>query len=1010
MPKYDEGDDSSFAGKLKAFYYKLEDKYYALLDSLHEKGIDLYKYFVEPIENRGVPSFPVAIALALVILGGVLFGASIIAMPTGTVNISLSTASGSVDGIPVTLVLDGNDFATKSTTDGIVTFSGVPLNQRAQLRVNHPSFQPVLQDIALESAAVSIEIMLASKAPETQDFLVSVLNRATGAPVRGAVISFESLSTGFAGSVTTQPDGTAVIALDPSDSIISLSINAESFETTQRSVLVNDGQLTIQLIPTSGGLNEGGDQATRGTVVVNVKDNLGNFLSANVQIFADDSSEPLASDNVESGIARFENVAPVGTSVYAVVNPSNQAYLSTQSTSQEILAGTEDTEFTVQVENATSANSQVVSISVVSDANVPIQDASVSLFSTSTNQLITKGTTGDSGGSVSFTLSSSIPLENTYVAVNAENYLPLITVISSTDSIIELMPLAAGNNVEFDAEVLDAENQPASGATIELRDATGRLFGINQVAGPDGKVTFAGVQADVSLRLFALLDGATGQSDVFQVAFAENGQRTILFDLERPVGSILVTALNLIDARPVSGALVTAFADSLAGSAVANCTTDVAGTCTLENAWANRELLFVTSASGFESSTSSAQFVSPGQTKHVDVYILNSQFKAQTVINLVSLLDDKGNEVIDFPTIEKGRVYTARFAASFANASQSQGVFVRVGDDATASSDAIVIKSFDYSPSALGTPLAVHSTTYSPGGDCSIDLLNNDVNNNGKKWVEVNYNGVSGVVELSLRVFVKPTADASSDKLSFHYRAFAVQNGKYSRNPYDDELGLDRKTQGKDECYADTIDKEFSLIEGSNVCNSQGTACISVSFNSPEQPNAVGSPFIATINRPFNLNFEIRNFGSIEGSSAYAKIISPSGLVKFLQYSGQGTSSIDDSKTSVRTLFAEARDMYNGSVSSQGVIPNDYSSFKVEFGDARGVIASNARSFAVVQGTGALTLAQLTPSEFEVGKSKDLRLTVKTSAGQPISDATIAFQEENGSPFDGDVPGQIAGD
>ncbi len=980
-----------------------------MLDSLHEKGVDLYKYFAEPIESHGIPSFPVAIALMFIILGGILFGVSILATPTGTVNVSLSTASGVVDGIPVTLVLDGSDFATKSTLNGTVSFDGVPLNRRGQVRVNHPSFQPVLRDISFETGgATSVEIMLASKAPETRDFLVNVLDQSTGAPVRGASISFQSLSTGLSGTATTQPAGTAVIKLDPSDSIISLSINAENFETTQRSVLVNDTRLTIQLIPATGSLGNGGDQATRGTVVVNVKDNLGNFVSANVQLFANGSSEPLASDNVESGVARFENVAPVGTSVYALVNPSNEAYLSQRTTGQEITAG-EDLELTVQVENATSSNSQVVSIKVVSDANAAIAGANVALFSTSTNQLITKGTT-DNSGTVSFTLSSSISLDNSYAAVNAPSYLPLISSISSRDSTLQLMPLAAGNNVEFDAEVLDADNQPASGATIELRDASGRLYGISQTAGPDGKATFAGIPVDASLRLFALLDGAAGQSDVFQVAFSQNGQRTVSFNLQRPVGTMLVTALNLIDAKPVAGALVVAFADSLAGSAVANCTTAADGTCNLENAWANKQLLLVTSANGFEPSTSASQSVSPGQTKHVYVYILDSQFKAQTVVNLVSLLDDKGNEVIGFPTIEKGRVYTARFAASFANGSQSQGVFVRVGDAATTTSDATVIKSFSYSPSTLGTPLAVHSTTYSPGADCSTDSLNNDVNNEGKKWVEVNYNGVSGVVELTLRVFVKPTADASSDKLNFHYRAFAVQNGKYSRNPYDNELGLERKNQGKDECYADTIDKSFSLIEGSSVCNSQGTACISVSFNSPEQPQSVGSPFIATINRPFNLNFEIRNFGPIEGSSSYAKVISPSGLVKFLQYSGQGTSSIDDTHTSVRTLFAEAADVYNGSISSQGVIPSDFANFKVEFGDSRGIIATNSRAFAVVQGTGALTLTQLTPNQFEVGKSKDLRLTVKTSAGQPITDATIAFQEENGAAFDGDVPAQVAGD
>ncbi|MFH0713984.1 MAG: hypothetical protein V1722_05195, partial [Candidatus Micrarchaeota archaeon] len=1008
MQKVVEEGDSSLFGRLKSFYYKLEDKYYAALDSLHEKGIDLYNYFVEPIESKGIPSFPVAIALVFIILGASIYGFSGLLAPTGSVSISLSTASGLVESVPVTLVLDGSDFATKTTTNGKVTFEGVPLNRRAQVKINHPSYSPLLKDISLTGSENSIEITLSSRQEETRDFAISVIDSLTGAPVRDASISFQSLSTGLSGSAITQPDGVAVIKLAASDSILSLSIDAENFETTQRSVLTTDPQLTVRLTPTGSDFNNGGNQPVKGNVIVNVKDSLGNFVSANVQLFQETSSSPIASDNVESGVARFEEAAEVGASVYALVTPTSSGYLSKQSTVQEVLDG-EDLEFTVQVENATSSNSQVVSIKVISDAGAAISNANVFLFSSSSNQQIVKKLT-DENGELSFTLASSISLENAYVAVNAENYLPLITTISSSDATLELMPLAAGNNVEFDAEVLTADSEPASSADVELRDSSGRLYGISEVTGPDGKASFAKIPADVPLRLFANLEGATGQSDVFQVAFAESGTRTVSFTLERPVGTIVVNAIDLVTTEPIANALVTAFAGSVAGVAVANCTTDVTGVCSLENAWAQQQLVLVTSASGFEPSTSASQFVSPGQTKHIKVYALSDQFKQQTIVNLVSLLDDKGNEVIAFPTIEKGRIYTARFAASFANGSQSQGLFVRVGEDSTTASDPIIIKDFEFTPSLLGNPISVHSTTYSPGADCSTDLLNNDVNNEGKKWVQVNYNGVTGVVELTLRVFVKPTADASRDKLTMHYRAFAVQNNKYSRSPYDNEFGLERKSQTRDECYATTLDKEFALVEGSSVCNEQGTACVSISFNSTEQPNAVGSPFIATVNKPFNLNFEIRSFGSIEGSSAYAKIISPNGLVKLSDYSGQGTSSVDETGTAVRTLFAEAQGVYTGFVIAKGVVPNDYSSFKVEFGDSRGVIVTNSRTFAVVQGTGALSITQLTPKEFEVGKSKDLHLTVKTSSGQAITDATITFEEENGSPFDGDVPSQIAGD
>ncbi len=1007
MADFDEEGDPSFFGRLKAFYYKFEDRYYALLDGLHEKGVDLYKYFVEPIESKGIPSFPVACALMLLLLGGIIYGASIITAPTtGTLTVRVSGAN--LDNIPVTLVIDDSDFDTKQTSNGTVLFEGVPLNKNAKIRINETGFAPILREISFTGAATTISIRLSSLTTQSQDFLVTVLDASSGNPVRGALISFESLSTGTAGTVTTQPDGTGVVSLDSLDIILALNIEANGFESTQQSVQASEGRTTVQLVPATGNGDEGGDNPVRGNVVVLVTDNEGNPVSATVELMRENVSVPIAVDNVESGVARFESVAPVGTSVYAVVNPTDEEFVQAQTTASEITTE-EDLQFSVQVERASASSSQVITVTVQSTSGASLSQANVFIFSTHTNHRIA-GETSDENGRASFTLSSNLALEDMYVSVNAEGFLPLISSISSRATVLELTPLAAGNNVEFNAEVTDADNQPASGALVELVDGTGRLFGIYQQAGPTGSATFASVPVDVSLRVFASLDAATGQSDVFSVSFEESGEKSVSVQLSRPVGALLITAKSLIDSSPIEGAFVTAYVDSQVGFAVSNCTTASDGTCLLNNAWANRDIYLVAEGNDLEPYTSARQFISPSQTKQLSIFLLPRSFKDQTVINLVSLLDDKGREIINAPAIEKGRIYTARFAASFANGSTRQGVFLRVGEEPTTVSDPIVIKHFDYTPSAIGSPLAIHSTTNSPGSDCAVDMLNNDVNNEGKKWVEINYRGVSGVVELTARIFVKPTADPVNDKLTLHYRAFAVQNGLYARHPFDDELKLERRNQGKDECYAATIDTEFSLVEGSNVCNEEGTACIAVSFSSPQQPQPVGSPFIATINQPFNLNYEVRSFGNVEGTSAYARAVSPTGIVKFSEYSGQGTVSFDNRKTSARVLLGEASELYTGSVLGSGVMPSDYVPFTVEFGDSRGVIASHSRAFAVVQGTGALSITQLNPTEFEVGKTKDLKLTVKTSRGEPITDATISFEEENGAAFDGDVPSQIAGD
>ncbi len=1005
MVDYDEEEDSSFLAKAKSFYYKLEDKYYAVLDSLHEKGIDLYKYFAEPIESKGVPSFPVAIALLLVLVGAVVYGASMLAATnTGTVTIHVTGANGDST---VSLLIDSNVFATKQTANNTVFFENVPLNHPAAIRVNATGFPLYERSISLTGGANSFDVRLGSSAPPLLlDFLVTAVDATTHAPIRDATINYQSMSTGVSGTVVTQPDGTAVLKLDSLDTILLLNIQADNFDPTQRTLNAKDGRLTVQLIPQTASANE--SEPTRGNVIVRVTDSTGQPVSVNVELFAENSTAPLGADNSESGVVSFPQVARIGTFVYAIVKSPTDGFVVQQTPVREITAD-EDLEFSVQVVPATAATSQLVSITVKGDDRNPISSANVLLFSTLSNQLIATDKT-DENGRTQFTLSTTIALADTYVAVNAEGFLPLISAISAGETSLTLLPLAAGNNVEFDAEVVTADLQPASGAKVELADGSGRFYGVQKLTGPSGTATFTGIPADTLLRLFASLDSSTGQSDVFQVPFAESGNRKVSFALSRSVGAMLLHVQDLIDLTPVSGVLVTAYADSPNGYSVANCTSVSDGTCFLNGVWANRDIYLIAEATGYEAFQSAKYSVAPGQTKQANVPMLSYAFSNQTTVNLISLTDDKGKEIINAPAIEKGRIYTARIVASFANSSSRQGVYLRVGDQATIVSDPIVIKKFSYSPSTLAEPVAMHSTTYSPGSDCSSDLLNNDVNNEGKKWAEVDYNSVSGVVELTARVFVKPTADPTRDKLSLHYRAFAVQNGKFSRAPEDGELKLERRTPSKDECYATTIDKQFTLVEGSNVCNDDGSACATVSFSSPLNPIPVGSPFIATVNQPFSLNFEIRSFGAVEGSSAYVKVSTRGGLVKFTDFIGSGTSSVGEDGKSIRVLFGEAKDLYTGTVDLVGQIPVDNVPFDVEFGDSRGAIITHSRAFAVVQGTGALAITQITPSEFEVGKNKDLKLTVKTSTGLPVTDATIAFEEEQGSPFDGDVPAQIAGD
>src|SRR3989338_8946543 len=64
------GKGSAATNPLSKAYYAVEDKYYDLMDWLQAKGAKVYEWFVEPIEKRGIPSFPIAVFLILAIAIG----------------------------------------------------------------------------------------------------------------------------------------------------------------------------------------------------------------------------------------------------------------------------------------------------------------------------------------------------------------------------------------------------------------------------------------------------------------------------------------------------------------------------------------------------------------------------------------------------------------------------------------------------------------------------------------------------------------------------------------------------------------------------------------------------------------------------------------------------------------------------------------------------------------------------------------------------------------------------
>src|SRR3989344_3635080 len=158
------GDKSS--GEGKTFFESIESSYYSFCDSLQEKGIKIYDWFVNPLEDHGIPSFPAFVIILLLLLlgaGWLAFGG----IPTQAqasfeLSVSVSTEKGGVEGAAVSLFKDGSFVSKEKTKGGIVLFEGLAQGEYS-IEVQKEGFQNSTQKVLVPDQKY-LEITLKSRA------------------------------------------------------------------------------------------------------------------------------------------------------------------------------------------------------------------------------------------------------------------------------------------------------------------------------------------------------------------------------------------------------------------------------------------------------------------------------------------------------------------------------------------------------------------------------------------------------------------------------------------------------------------------------------------------------------------------------------------------------------------------------------------------------------------------------------------------------------------------------
>jgi len=234
-------------------YFAIEDKYYGLMDFLEDNlRIPVYKYFVEPIESRGVPSFPIFIILLLAVFGGLFY----LLQPTSfslTVSVTSAETGAAIDDAQVLLIDASGETKTQLTFGGDAVFSGLSQSRLPfTIKVSKQGFLDGGTNVSQLVALVEVKLRPAKTVQPTVMPSVTPPPRRTGVinvrifddagqPLSAeAQVVFYDVSTSIPIDQATSSGGLASSKPLAFGSRVQVSISATGFEPYNSQIILVD--------------------------------------------------------------------------------------------------------------------------------------------------------------------------------------------------------------------------------------------------------------------------------------------------------------------------------------------------------------------------------------------------------------------------------------------------------------------------------------------------------------------------------------------------------------------------------------------------------------------------------------------------------------------------------------------------------------------------------------------------------------------------------------------------
>lgn len=811
---------------LKDNYYKAEDVWYKFVDKASEK-LPVVSNVVDAVEEKGIPTFPVAIAIVLIIL--ILILLSLFGTASVLTIIVTDEEQNPISGAQVTVFLDGSQVEFGETNaNGRVSF--YVAEQNYSVKIDKQGYTSITQSNISPS-----EINLVLKSQTSPVTKIITLKNASGQIISGSGSVIYSCVGSNEQRFASYTNGRFNVDFSDCAEIQIDSISGYTIVQGRASFSGTDDVIVDQV------------QQGSGTITISLSTNQeSSFEGLRVMLYNKNNILTKTTYS-SSNVVVFNDV--IIDSYYVVVTDPNGNFSDFDGSKLgEIkeLRNNETVGFNVSLIRSTSASIKIT----VRDAEtkMPLSGVEVKRKSVENQNDLDTIITGNSGQVTFFVAQGSDYL----ITANHPNY-------------IIAEPRRVSPNQEINIDLVEASESNSQSLIVRVKDPRGEGIGSTRVilkktddtridekvTGADGEVQFFNLEFG-NYFVFATKPGF-GSVTTPSVQVAPRRTNTLDVTLDIGMGTIQINVNDETGILPGVSVKAINVNNELEQEKI----TDAQGKAEF-SIRVDKEVYFLIEAPGKASYYTTSMMPNERVITQRDIFLRNP--RGGLNVELIGILSESGDELNeDTETINSG-IYKARLLLEVPIGNFTEaGVHIRTGkaqNDVTnvIQEDSIAIGKINSSTTRIN-----RATTYSPPNGFNIDSKN--FTNQNAKWANIIWNRpTNAIYEIEAEILI--TDSTMSRAENFWYRAWAKGTSNL-RDPSTQFSGH--------ELYAPAKNRLFSLNNnvGANLCTNNFCRVFSMKTltgSNAGRTQGITNTINARQSNTYTLTAELTNLRNINGA------------------------------------------------------------------------------------------------------------------------------------------------